>query len=166
MALIYQIQIRTATAVQWSTTNPVLSLGEPAYVSDTRQEKIGDGVTAWNSLPYVVSSSGGLIPNGSTGSPKLITAFGGITPTTNLRELQFIAGNGTPITITATTPIGPGTNIGQELILQGCSDTNTVTFDSGTGLSMNGPIVMGLTGAGASLYLVWNGTTWNEVSRR
>ena len=34
------------------TANPVLLKGEVVYESDTRRRKIGDGVTAWKSLPY------------------------------------------------------------------------------------------------------------------
>lgn len=41
---------RRGTAVQWSTINPVLADGEIGFTTDTRVVKIGDGVTAWNSL--------------------------------------------------------------------------------------------------------------------
>lgn len=44
------IQTRRGTASAWSTANPVLAAGEPGFVTDTADFKIGDGVTAWNSL--------------------------------------------------------------------------------------------------------------------
>lgn len=47
-----QLQIRRDTAANWSSTNPTLASGEWGLETDTRQYKIGDGVTAWNSLGY------------------------------------------------------------------------------------------------------------------
>lgn len=40
------------TAAALAAANPVLLKGEVVYESDTRRRKIGDGVTAWKSLPY------------------------------------------------------------------------------------------------------------------
>lgn len=45
------LRIRRDTSANWASTNPVLSLGEPGYTTDTKILKIGDGSTAWNSLP-------------------------------------------------------------------------------------------------------------------
>jgi hypothetical protein len=47
-----QIQLRRATAAQWTTANTVLSQGELALETDSLKIKIGDGSTAWNSLAY------------------------------------------------------------------------------------------------------------------
>lgn len=47
-----RIRIRRDTSANWEQYNPVLSLGEQGYVTDTGQLKIGDGTTAWNSLPF------------------------------------------------------------------------------------------------------------------
>jgi hypothetical protein len=47
-----QIQLRRDTAADWISTNPVLALGEIGIETDTVKIKIGDGSTAWNSLPY------------------------------------------------------------------------------------------------------------------
>lgn len=46
------IKLRRGTASQWVEANPVLSLGEPGYESDTGKEKRGDGVSPWTSLDY------------------------------------------------------------------------------------------------------------------
>ena len=46
------IQLRRDTAANWTANNPVLADGEPGLEKDTGKEKIGDGVTAWNSLSY------------------------------------------------------------------------------------------------------------------
>jgi hypothetical protein len=51
------IQFRRGTAAAWTAANPVLRPGEPGYESDTHKAKIGDGTTAWLSLPYMSSSA-------------------------------------------------------------------------------------------------------------
>ena len=40
------------TRSQWSALNPVLMAGEPGVEKETDNLKIGDGLTAWNKLPY------------------------------------------------------------------------------------------------------------------
>lgn len=45
-------QFRKGKSTEWESVNPVLREGEPAYATDIRKHKIGDGVTAWNDLPY------------------------------------------------------------------------------------------------------------------
>lgn len=49
-----KIQLRRDTALNWTTLNPTLALGEPAVESDTHRLKVGDGTTPWSSLPYSV----------------------------------------------------------------------------------------------------------------
>lgn len=46
------IQPRRGTAALWTTNNPILAIGEIGLESDTLKTKMGDGATAWNSLPY------------------------------------------------------------------------------------------------------------------
>ena len=53
--------IRNDTAANWSSINPILSLGELAVEIDTNLMKVGDGIHAWNALPYCNSQSS-LIP--------------------------------------------------------------------------------------------------------
>jgi hypothetical protein len=47
-----RMQQRRGTASQWVSANTVLTAGELGYETDTGQFKIGDGTTAWLSLPY------------------------------------------------------------------------------------------------------------------
>ena len=46
-------QIRRGTAAVWKKNNPILARGEPSFVIDEYRLKIGDGITAWNDLPYI-----------------------------------------------------------------------------------------------------------------
>lgn len=45
-----RIQFRRGTATEWSTSNPILALGELGYESTNKIIKFGDGTTAWNTL--------------------------------------------------------------------------------------------------------------------
>ena len=56
-----QVQLRRGTAAQWFSVNPILQEGELCVELDTQKFKIGNGILAWNSLPY---ASG---PLGATG---------------------------------------------------------------------------------------------------
>lgn len=102
--------------------------------------------------------------NGSRASPTLITAVAGLAfAGTNYTNYWFIAGNGGPVTVTANPQIAAGTNVGQLLTIIGRSATDTVTFQDGTGLSMNGAFKAALD---SSITLLWDGTNWTELSRR
>ena len=47
-----RIQLRRDGAQQWANVNPIFAQGELGIEIDTSRIKIGDGVTAWNSLRY------------------------------------------------------------------------------------------------------------------
>lgn len=46
-------QLRRGTAAEWAEKNPVLRSGEPGVAIDTQRLKLGNGITPWNSLPYI-----------------------------------------------------------------------------------------------------------------
>ena len=60
MPVVTEIELRRGTAAAWTAANPVLSTAEPGYETDTGKLKIGDNVTAWNSLAYFAGT--GLSP--------------------------------------------------------------------------------------------------------
>lgn len=47
----WKMRQRQGTAAQWESVNPVLAAGEFGYDTTNDKLKIGDGKTAWNSLP-------------------------------------------------------------------------------------------------------------------
>ena len=47
-----RIQLRRGGAQEWQNANPILAQGELGIELDTGRIKIGDGVTAWNTLRY------------------------------------------------------------------------------------------------------------------
>jgi hypothetical protein len=54
-----ETQIKAATAEEWAYMNPVLNEGEPGYVLDTEEFKVGNGVDTFDVLTSV---SGGSTP--------------------------------------------------------------------------------------------------------
>ena len=65
---IRRIFLRRDTAANFASTNPVLSEGEPAFDTTNQILKVGDGVTAWNSLSQFQGPQGVAGPTGATGS--------------------------------------------------------------------------------------------------
>lgn len=69
MAVNTKIQVRRGTASQW--TSQVLAQGEIGFETDSGLFKIGDGSTAWSSLPYAaiksVAAGGGISVNTVSG---------------------------------------------------------------------------------------------------
>ena len=57
-----KIQIRRDSAINWTTTNPVLAQGELGLELDTGFMKAGNGTDNWNVLPYLFELTGDLIP--------------------------------------------------------------------------------------------------------
>lgn len=53
MAVQLRIQLKGDTAENWTSKNTVLLKNELGYDSTTNRIKFGNGVTAWNDLPYV-----------------------------------------------------------------------------------------------------------------
>lgn len=68
------IQFKRGTAEAFWAKNPVLLAGQPAFETDTKKLKIGDGITRYNALPYIGDGKDGKsaydlwIDAGNTGS--------------------------------------------------------------------------------------------------
>ena len=56
-----KIQLRRDTATNWTAQNPILSEGEIGYDSTNKTLKVGDGTTAWSTLPTIQSGGGGSV---------------------------------------------------------------------------------------------------------
>jgi hypothetical protein len=88
------------------------------------------------------AASGALAGIGTHAAPTNITAAGGIPGSGNNRSKRYIQGNGGPVDIIANPQVAAGLADGDELTLVGCSDTNTVLLENGTGLVLNGAYTM------------------------
>lgn len=68
------MQQRRDTAANWTSTNPTLAAGEMGIETDTYKFKVGNGSTAWATLPYSVD-----IPTQTGQSGKYLTTNGTVT---------------------------------------------------------------------------------------
>lgn len=100
---------------------------------------------------------------GTRAAPSAIVAGTGVAFSGSQgRALWFIEGSGGAVDISANPQVVAGSTVGQELRLIGRNDTNTVQFDDGNGLSLNGTCILGEDNV---LDLVWDGTNWVETNR-
>ena len=65
--MAYRILLRRDSSENWAASNTVLMAGEPGYVTNTGELKIGDGVTVWNSLAVYAGITGATGSIGITG---------------------------------------------------------------------------------------------------
>jgi hypothetical protein len=102
------IRLRRDTAANWTTQNPVLALGEPGVETDTQKIKIGDGRTAWSSLPYTASSGTGAgvtSYNDLTDKPTIPASLGDFGITAGL-DGQVLTLNSSLVPVWATPSSG------------------------------------------------------------
>jgi hypothetical protein len=75
MPRVNLIQVRRDTAANWTSANPTLAAGETGFETDTRLTKVGNGSTAWTSLPYTASSiADGAVTTAKIGDAQVTTA--------------------------------------------------------------------------------------------
>jgi hypothetical protein len=87
-----KLQLRRDTTANWSASNPVLAEGEIGIDTTLQQAKIGDGVTAWNSLAYGLSGTS--VADGTITNPKLADVA------TSTLKGRITAGTGDPEDLT------------------------------------------------------------------
>jgi hypothetical protein len=98
-----KIQARRGTAAQWALSNPILSVGEFGYETDTGKLKIGSGSTTWTDLAYV-----GLTPEEiSTAVSEAVSGVIDLAPETldTLNELAAAIGDDPEFFTTIATNI-------------------------------------------------------------
>lgn len=143
MARSIRFQIAAHTALQWvsgitTSGNPVLLARELAHETDTGKFKTGDGVTAWNALPYIgFWSRWGRIEGSITDQADLqaaLSAHGG-----TVTSVAVTASNGVTASITnpTTTPVltitlgtitPTGVNVGGASFSNSAGFTNVAQF--------------------------------------
>lgn len=66
--MAYRIILRRDSSTNWEASNTVLMAGEPGYETDTGKLKIGDGISAWETLEYISGPTGATGPSGGIGT--------------------------------------------------------------------------------------------------
>nr|WP_278548404.1 hypothetical protein [Catenibacterium mitsuokai] len=100
------IQFLRGTKSAIAAENPVLLAGQPCVETDTGQMKVGNGTTAYNSLPYV-GSTGASVSYGSSS-----TAAGTAAKVATIANYKLVTGALVLIEFTATnTAANPTLNI-------------------------------------------------------
>lgn len=90
---------------------------------------------------------------GSLGSPYDYPVSGGFLPGTEQRQLAYIQGDGGHVDITGNPQVASGNVNGQELLFIGANNAQTVLFEDGNGLLLNGPADLA---RGNTLQLIWS----------
>lgn len=129
------IQIRRGTYSEWNSINPTLNAGEWGYETNTGRYKIGDGLTAWNSLNYssllpkasdIVGNSGiGISFSSITGVPVRISVTG-------ILSSQVTDFNSAVNALVASAAVS--SNQVMDIVNSGLAEGNNIdlTYDTGT----------------------------------
>lgn len=108
---------------------------------------------------------GGFLTNGAgtRAAPVDVDAATTILTDNKLQSVMYVQGNGGSVTMTASPQLTTaGIDEHNILVLRGRSDSQTVTFVNGNGLSIKGDCTLG---SDDSLTLMFDGTNWVEQSR-
>lgn len=162
-----RLQNRRDIASAWTSANPTLAAGEMGLETDTSKFKLGDGVTAWNSLAYAYTAgaAGAQGTTGTQGTTGLQGTQGvqgteglqGTTGSQGTEGLQGLTGaQGTTGTqgLTGTQGISGASILGTTNTWTGANDfTTSVTglvLDATTTTSSRGVGYMGIPQSGAA----------------
>ncbi|MEA4835379.1 MAG: hypothetical protein VB133_09605 [Anaeromusa sp.] len=179
--MVGEFNFRSDTLANWTAANPILGVGEPGFVTDTTpvRMKIGNGVTPWKSLPFVVGTnilsgtvneSGHLVltmldesvvdcgnVKGASGSP----GTDGVSPTISIGTVTTVpAGTSASVVNTGTpTALVLDFNLPKGADGTGAGDMQAAVYD---------PIIKAITGEDtvgtapdATLAVLW-GLKWSE----
>lgn len=142
------IKLRRGLSTAFSTNNPVLAAGEPAFATDTGILKIGDGTTAYNSLPSIGASPD--LSNYVQKTDYASTSAAGVVKVDG--STVTIDANGV-ISAAGSTPSNMATTDTTQTISGSKTFTSTQTI-SGTTLNLTGQSYITWVGSGTSQFMI------------
>lgn len=83
------IQIRRDTSSNWLSADPILAQGELGIELDTLKFKVGDGLTLWSSLEYIIDTGNYLVITSSDGAALLPYGTESERPSPSIGMLRF-----------------------------------------------------------------------------
>jgi hypothetical protein len=130
------IQIRRGTASEWSSVNPTLSAGEWGYDTVTKRYKLGDGLTAWNSLLYssIRPSSDDIV--GVSGIGISFSANSGVPVTISVTGISSSQVNNFNSSVSGLLPV-KSIFAGNNISVTPSGDNGFIISSSGTGMDNN-----------------------------
>ena len=143
------IQIRRDTAANWTATNPTPPSGQPCWETDNPNKlKIGDGATAYNSLPYFSPSAGGSFSYTVSSHATSYTE----TATSGYNVIKITASGQT---VTLPTAVGNTGLFVVKLMVAG-----TVAIDGNASETIDGGLTATLTTQYESITFVSDNSNW------
>jgi Major tropism determinant N-terminal domain len=110
MPAITKLQIRRGTAAEWSATNPVLADGELGWDTTNLEFKMGDGVTNWTALPYLLADD--LAAKAPLSNPAFTGTVSGITKSmVGLGNVDNTADTAKPVSTAQQTALNLKANL-------------------------------------------------------
>ena len=152
------IQIRRDTASNWTSANPILALGEMGAETDTSKIKIGDGTTAWTSVPYLIDAGDYLTATSTNTLTNKTITFAGNT-------LTGVAPTTTPtLTGVKETKVAMGANnidlsLGNYFTYT-LSGAQTLTVSNVASSGSVSAFVLEVTNGGSAALTFFSGVTW------
>jgi hypothetical protein len=162
----YLIQVRRDTAANWASVNPTLAIGELGFESNTGAIKIGDGSTAWGSLPYLratepAGNADTAKATGYVGIPQVVLSSGNLT-LSKAHAGKHIYVTGASQTITIPSNASAPLEIGTTVVIVNANVTSSIAITTDT-LRLVGTATTGtrtLAAYGMATLVKVNATTW------
>jgi hypothetical protein len=125
--------------------------------------EIGAATGTSLSLTGTLLSTTGFAPSATTGAP---TAYANDASIAVSYSIVRVAGDGGATVLDTDPAVADGGKDGQIVIIQGCSDTNTVQIADACNTQLSGGVAFTL-GLGDTLMLVWDdgSSIWMELTR-
>jgi hypothetical protein len=146
------IQFRRDAAANWTAANPTLAQGEVGIELGTNNMKIGDGIAAWNVLPYAFN-----LPVFPTFPTFPASGLVGISETQTITNKTL-----TTIALYETKVALPANNINLatgNYFTKTISGATTFTVSNTPASGLVGEFILDLTNGGSST-ITWWGVKW------
>jgi hypothetical protein len=166
MPRVNQIQVRRDSAANWTSVNPTLAAGEIGFETNVGAIKLGDGTTAWTSLPYLratepAGNADAAKTTGYVGMPQVILNTGNLTLSkAHAGKHIYVTGASQTITIPANGSVP--FEIGTTIVIVNGNLTSSIAITSDT-LRLAGTANTGartLNANGIATLIKIEATTW------